>query len=245
MLHSITQNVILVTGGAKGIGKGICQYLSNKNNIVIAIDIDIDAGHQLVADNPKIRFWPADVTNKDDLTTIINEITLQFGQLNGLVNNAAIANPYNTPLDLLPIDEWQRIIDVNLTAPLMVTQQCLSLLKASHGSVVNIASTRALQSEVNTEAYSATKGGIVSLTHALAVSLGPEIKVNCVSPGWINATNDTLSQSDHQQHLIGRVGNTDDIAEVIELLICTQSGFITGQNFVIDGGMTKKMIYAE
>ncbi|MEC6881397.1 SDR family oxidoreductase [Photobacterium piscicola] len=96
------------------------------------------------------------------------------------------------------------------------------------GSVVNIASTRALQSEENTEAYSATKGGIVSLTHALAVSLGPEIKVNCVSPGWINATNDTLSQSDHQQHISERVGNTDDIAEVIEILMCTQSGFITG-----------------
>ncbi|KJG11690.1 short-chain dehydrogenase [Photobacterium kishitanii] len=245
MSYSIVQNVILVTGGAKGIGKGICQYLSKKNNIVIAVDIDIDAGHQLVADNPKIRFWPADVTNKNEMTAIINEVTLQFGRLNGLINNAAIANPYNTPLASLPLDEWQRIIDINLTAPLMITQQCLPLLKISHGNVINIASTRALQSEANTEAYSATKGGIVSLTHALAVSLGPEIKVNCISPGWINSSNEILNSADHQQHLVGRVGNTDDIAEMIEFLVCSQSGFITGQNFVIDGGMTKKMIYTE
>lgn len=245
MSYSIVQNVILVTGGAKGIGKGICQYLSEKNNIVIAVDIDIDAGHQLVADNPKIRFWPADVTNKNEMTAIINEITLQFGRLNGLINNAAISDPYNTPLASLPLDEWQRIIDINLTAPLMITQQCLPLLKISHGNVINIASTRALQSEVNTEAYSATKGGIVSLTHALAVSLGPEIKVNCISPGWINSSNEILNSEDHQQHLVGRVGNTDDIAEMIEFLVCSQSGFITGQNFVIDGGMTKKMIYTE
>ncbi|SMY31944.1 Cyclopentanol dehydrogenase [Photobacterium malacitanum] len=245
MSHSIVQNVILVTGGAKGIGKGICQYLSKKNNIVIAIDIDIDAGHQLVADNPKIRFWPADVTNRKDITAIVNEITLQFGRLDGLINNAAIANPYNTPLDSLSLDEWQRIIDINLTAPLMITQQCLPLLKISKGNVVNISSTRALQSEANTEAYSATKGGIVSLTHALAVSLGPEIKVNCISPGWINSSNEILNSTDHQQHLVGRVGHTDDIAEMVEFLICNQSGFITGQNFVIDGGMTKKMIYTE
>ncbi|PSW61966.1 short-chain dehydrogenase [Photobacterium kishitanii] len=245
MSYSIVQNVILVTGGAKGIGKGICQYLSKKNNIVIAVDIDIDAGHQLVADNPKIRFWPADVTNKNEMTAIINEITLQFGRLNGLINNAAISDPYNTPLASLPLDEWQRIIDINLTAPLMITQQCLPLLKISHGNVINIASTRALQSEANTEAYSATKGGIVSLTHALAVSLGPEIKVNCISPGWINSSNEILNSEDHQQHLVGRVGNTDDIAEMIEFLVCSQSGFITGQNFVIDGGMTKKMIYTE
>lgn len=241
----MSQNIILITGGAKGIGKGICQYLSKKNNIVIAIDIDIDAGNQLVADNPKIRFWPADVTNRNDMAAIINKITLQFGRLNGLINNAAIANPYNTPLDSLSINEWQRIIDINLTAPLMITQQCLPLLKISHGNVINIASTRALQSEANTEAYSATKGGIVSLTHALAVSLGPEIKVNCISPEWINSSNEALNSADHQQHLVGRVGNTDDIAEMIEFLVCSQSGFITGQNFVIDGGMTKKMIYTE
>ncbi|SMY15511.1 SDR family oxidoreductase [Photobacterium aquimaris] len=245
MSHSIVQNVILVTGGAKGIGKGICQYLSKKNNIVIAIDIDIDSGYQLVADNPKIRFWPADVTNRKDITAIVNEITLQFGRLDGLINNAAIANPYNTPLDSLSLDEWQRIIDINLTAPLMITQQCLPLLKISKGNVVNISSTRALQSEANTEGYSATKGGIVSLTHALAVSLGPEIKVNCISPGWINSSNEILNSTDHQQHLVGRVGHTDDIAEMVEFLICNQSGFITGQNFVIDGGMTKKMIYTE
>jgi NAD(P)-dependent dehydrogenase (short-subunit alcohol dehydrogenase family) len=121
------------------------------------------------------------------------------------------------------------------------------------GSIVNIASTRALQSEANTEAYSASKGGVVALTHALAVSLGPDIRVNCISPGWI-AVDDwkksarrkqpVLRPEDHAQHPVGRVGHPEDIAALAAYLISSKASFITGQNFVVDGGMTKKMIYA-
>ncbi|MBU0910682.1 MAG: SDR family oxidoreductase, partial [Proteobacteria bacterium] len=127
-------------------------------------------------------------------------------------------------------------------------------LRLAHGNIINIASTRALQSEAHTEAYSASKGGLVALTHALAVSLGPAIRVNCISPGWIEVGKwrknksrhpPALSAQDHQQHPAGRVGTPHDIAAMVAFLISGEAGFITGQNFVIDGGMTRKMIYAE
>lgn len=238
-------SVVLVTGGAKGIGKGICDYLSNKNMIVVAVDIDEDAGFELVAANPKIRFKQADVTSESEMAAVIHEIHEQFGRIDGVVNNAAIANPYNTPLEDLDIYDWNKVISVNLTAPMIVTKLCLPMLRTNHGAVVNIASTCAVQSEPNTEAYCASKGGVVSLTHAMATSVGPDVRINCVSPGWIDTTNEELRAIDHSQHPAGRVGNVEDIAAMVFFLLSKESGFVTGQNFVIDGGMTKKMIYAE
>jgi NAD(P)-dependent dehydrogenase (short-subunit alcohol dehydrogenase family) len=116
---------------------------------------------------------------------------------------------------------------------------------------VNIASTRALQSEPHTEAYAAAKGGVVALTHALAMSLGPELRVNCISPGWIDvrdlqsdAVPEALRPEDHAQHPVGRVGHAGDVASLTAYLLGPGAGFITGQNFVVDGGMTRKMMYA-
>ncbi|WP_299018695.1 SDR family oxidoreductase [uncultured Photobacterium sp.] len=238
-------SVVLVTGGAKGIGKGICEHLSDKGTIVVAVDIDEEAGYELVATNPTIRFRQADVTNESEMDAIIREIHDQFGRLDGLVNNAAIANPYNTPFEELELYEWNKVIAVNLTAPLIVTKLCMPMLKANRGAVVNIASTRAIQSEPNTEAYSASKGGLLSLTHALATSVGPHVRVNCISPGWIDTRNDELRLIDHHQHLTGKVGSVGDIASMVNFLLSNDAGFVTGQNFTIDGGMTKKMIYAE
>ncbi len=243
-VDSSSNKVVIVTGGANGIGKGICKYLTQKNITVVALDINEQAGFDLVNEEPRIRFRLADVTQISDIQKTLDWVTTQFGRLDGLVNNAAIANPYNTPLHQLPLDEWHRILNVNLTSPLVMSQQCLPLLTESKGHIINMSSTRYLQSEANTEAYAASKGGIVSLTHALSVSLAPDIKVNCISPGWIHTDTGELRDIDHQQHLSGRVGNVDDIAEMVAFLLNSQ-GFITGQNFVIDGGMTKKMIYSE
>ncbi|MGF1717882.1 SDR family oxidoreductase [Photobacterium chitinilyticum] len=238
-------NVILVTGGAKGIGRGICELLASNEATVVAVDIDEDAGFELVAHDPRIRFRRADVTSESEISAVITEIQAQFGRLDGLVNNAAIATPYNAPVESLELHDWNRIIAVNLTAPLLVAKLCLPLLKESKGSIVNISSTRAAQSEPNTEAYSASKGGLVSLSHALAASLGPNIRVNCVSPGWIDTSNEELRAVDHAQHLTGRVGQANDVASMIKYLLSTDASFITGQNFTVDGGITKKMIYAE
>ena len=238
----MNKRVVLITGGAKGIGRGIAEYLS-QDMTVIAVDIDEDAGHQLVSDNPLIRFKSVDVTSEQQLEALVVEIKSQHGRLDAVINNAAIADPYNPPLEELDIHHWNRVIAVNLTAPMLVTKLCLPLLKQNHGRVINIASTRALQSEQNTEAYSASKGGIVALTHSLAVSLGPEITVNCISPGWIDVIGEPLADYDHQQHLVGRVGKVEDIASLVAYLLSEHAGFITGQNFVVDGGMTKKMIY--
>ncbi|MDQ3233009.1 MAG: SDR family oxidoreductase, partial [Pseudobdellovibrionaceae bacterium] len=151
----------------------------------------------------------------------------------------------------LSLKEWREILDTNLTSYFLFAKLCVESLKASHGCIVNIASTRALQSEADTEAYATSKGGIVALTHALAISLGPDVRVNCISPGWIDTRDastkkqEPLKPSDHQQHPAGRVGEPEDVAEFVHWLVDQQKGFITGQNFILDGGMTRKMIYEE
>jgi NAD(P)-dependent dehydrogenase (short-subunit alcohol dehydrogenase family) len=153
----------------------------------------------------------------------------------------------NKPLGKLALDEWRRVIDVNLTAAFLFARAAEMPLRAHKGAIVLIASSRALMSEANTEAYSASKGGLVALTHALAISLGPDVRVNCISPGWI-MTGDyaRLKRRDHAQHPAGRVGKPQDIAEMVTFLVETErSGFVTGANFVVDGGMTRKMIYVE
>jgi NAD(P)-dependent dehydrogenase (short-subunit alcohol dehydrogenase family) len=135
------------------------------------------------------------------------------------------------------------LIGVNLSGAFLAAKYCAPHLRRARGAIVNIASTRALQSEPDTEAYAASKGGLVALTHALAISLGPEVRVNCVSPGWI--AKGKLRRKDHAQHPVGRAGRPEDVAALVDFLLSDESGFVTGQNFVIDGGMTRKMIYLE
>ena len=158
-----------------------------------------------------------------------------------MINNAGIADPSGTPVEKLALKDWNRKIAVNLTGVFLMTKHCTPHLRRARGAIVNIASTRALQSEPHTEAYAAAKGGVVALTHALAMSLGPRIRVNCISPGWIAKTK--LSKRDHAQHPVGRAGRPEDIGALIAYLISDEAGFVTGQNFVVDGGMTRKMIY--
>ncbi len=169
----------------------------------------------------------------------------RFGRLDALVSNAGIM--IRKPLRRLSLDEWYRVIDTNLTAMYLFARAAEKPLRKARGAIVAIASTRALMSEPDTESYSASKGGIVALTHALAISLGPDVRVNCVSPGWI-ATRDysALRRKDHIQHPAGRVGKPQDVAEIVAwLLDGERSGFVTGADFVVDGGMTRKMIYEE
>lgn len=249
-----TERVALITGGARGIGRGIVQYLAHQGWRVAFCDSDREVGEALARSaEGEIRFVAADVARESDVKRLIQTALKWGGRLDAVINNAGIANPETGPIEELSLKDWQRRLDVNLTGPFLVTKHAVPALRESRGAIVNMASTRALQSEPDTEAYAATKGGVVALTHALAVSLGPEIRVNCVSPGWIDTRahqGDSdgvppLTQTDHGQHPAGRVGMPDDIAALVEYLISPKAGFITGQNIVADGGMVRKMIYEE
>lgn len=249
-----TQRVALVTGGAKGIGRGIVLHLAASGWKVVFCDTDQVAGEQLVESTDHgLCFLPGDVASEQDVARVIADTVSWAGQLDAVINNAALADPHTGPVEALSLEQWQRRLDVNLTGPFLVAKHAVPHLRKTKGAIVNMASTRALQSEPDTEAYAATKGGMVALTHALAVSLGPEIRVNCISPGWIDTrawqgtpeAGAPLANTDHQQHPAGRVGVPEDIASLVAYLISPQASFITGQNVVVDGGMVRKMIYEE
>jgi NAD(P)-dependent dehydrogenase (short-subunit alcohol dehydrogenase family) len=158
----------------------------------------------------------------------------------GLVNNAAQMQHGQR----LAWQDFEAMLRVNLTAPYALSDHLFSRLKTTQGAIVNIASTRAHMSEPQTEGYSASKGGLLALTHAHAASFAPHVRVNTISPGWIAPAEETQSEADHAQHWSGRVGMPEDIAQMCAYLLGPKAGFITGAEFVIDGGMTRKMIYA-
>jgi len=226
------QKTVLVTGGARGIGHGTAALLASRGYNVAVADLDGETA---------LPFFRCDVSREPSVKSCVRAVLRRFGRLDALINNAGIADPSGRPVERLPLAEWNRKIAVNLTGVYLMTKHCTPHLRKTGGAIVNIASTRALQSEPNTEAYAATKGGVVALTHALAVSLGPRVRVNCISPGWIAKA--PLSRKDHAQHPVGRAGRAEDIGEIIAFLISDAAGFVTGQNFVVDGGMTRKMIY--
>jgi NAD(P)-dependent dehydrogenase (short-subunit alcohol dehydrogenase family) len=237
--------VALITGAAHGIGRATArQLLDDGWNIgavdTSAADLARAFGKQLRRVLPIAGDIGDEATAKRAVTVTIE----RFGQLDGVVSNAGIM--IRKPIRQLTIAEWRRVLDVNLTAAFLLAKAAERPLRQTKGAFVSIASTRAAMSEPDTEAYSASKGGLVALTHALAMSLAP-VRVNCVSPGWIATRDyDKLRRKDHAQHPVGRVGRPEDIAEIVAwLLDGERSGFVTGANFTADGGMTKKMMYVE
>jgi NAD(P)-dependent dehydrogenase (short-subunit alcohol dehydrogenase family) len=250
---SLTGKSALVTGGGQGLGKAIALKLLESGMRVAIAEADAEAGGETAAEfkaKGEILFVETDVGREADVKRAVELTEARFGGLDAVVNNAGIN--IVKPLAELTLDEWHHVIDTNLTSVLLFAKYAAPALKAREGAIVNMASTRALMSEPNTESYSASKGGIVALTHALAVSLAPDIRVNCISPGWIDVSGwkksskrkpAKLRKEDHAQHLVGRVGRPEDIASLVAYLIEPDAGFITGANFVVDGGMTRKMIY--
>jgi NAD(P)-dependent dehydrogenase (short-subunit alcohol dehydrogenase family) len=256
MKQSDQKPVALVTGGAQGIGLGITKHLLTQGWQVAIADINEAAGHAaqetLAQFHDSVLFVPGDVSQEGDVERYVQAAIGQFGHLNGLINNAGIANPYSSPVEDLSLADWNRWIGTNLTGCFLMAKYTVPHLRPTKGAIVNISSVRALQSEPHSEAYAASKGGIVALTHALAVSLGPAIRVNCISPGWIDVSaykhpprEANLSPIDHEQHPVGRVGQAQDIADMAQYLLSNRAGFITGQNIVVDGGMGRRMIYDE
>jgi len=245
--------VFLVTGGGRGIGRAIARRLVAEGARVCIVDRDRHAGSDAAREyGAPLCYVHADVAREPEVRRAVTSCVRWAKRLDGVVNNAAIAGAHTGPIEDLTLAAWRRYLDCNLTGAMLFAKHAIRHLRTTRGAIVNLASTRALQSERDGEAYAATKGGIVALSHALSISLGPAIRVNCISPGWI-ATDELaprdqrrapkLSRADHAQHPVGRVGQPDDVAGLCAWLLSDEAGFVTGQNFVIDGGMTRKMIY--
>lgn len=249
----MSQPVVVITGGAQGIGKAMARSFLIENYAVVIADTDAGAGAETLKEFTPlgtIRFVHADVSREDDVIRLTADTVSALGGITVLVNNAAIGR--TMPVTELALEDWNRVIGVNLTGPFLCAKHMAPQLRQRRGAIINIASTRAFMSEPGTEAYSASKGGIVALTHALAASLAPEVRVNSISPGWIETgawqkqgapKHPSLTEADHRQHWAGRVGEPEDIANLAVYLASARAGFITGSNFTVDGGMTRKMIY--
>jgi NAD(P)-dependent dehydrogenase (short-subunit alcohol dehydrogenase family) len=238
--------VALVTGGANGIGRAIALHLIAAGWRLGVVDLPgsgLRRSFSVRARN--LVLVEGDVRHEETAVKTVAALIERFGRLDGLVSNAGTM--IRKPLRRLTPAEWHRVIDTNLTATFLFARAAEKELRKAHGAIVTIASTRALMSEPDTESYAASKGGLVALSHALAVSLGPAVRVNCVSPGWIETKNyAALRRKDHAQHPAGRVGRPADIAEIVAFLLDSErSGFVTGANFIVDGGITRKMIYQE
>lgn len=252
----------IITGSAHGIGRGIARHLLDKGWKVFALDRD-GAGLDALAREQgeasgRLHVMTADTGSEADIEHALRHIGSLVDRLDGLVCNAGIM--IRKPLATLSLAEWNRVLGVNLTGPFLLARAAASLLSrpapgppapgnlardaSARGAIVTIGSTRAHMSEPDTESYSASKGGLLALTHALAVSLGPAIRVNCISPGWIDVAGDALRDEDHAQHPAGRVGTVEDVASLAAWLLGPESGFVTGAEFIVDGGMTRRMLYA-
>lgn len=235
----------VITGGSGGIGRFIAEkFVASGVSIMIA-DIDIKRGKETAAALSKrglAVFINCDISKEAQVKKLVREAKTRFGKIDIIVNNAGFGDW--RAMEKRPMKAWDRVLAVNLTAQYMLVRQALSCLNVG-GSVINISSTRALMSEPGSEPYAASKAGILGLTHSLAASLAPKrIRVNAISPGWINVSGYKETKRDREQHFVKRVGRGEDIAEACAFLADGEkSGFITGQNLVIDGGMTRKMIY--
>lgn len=219
--------VIVVTGGAQGIGK------------CIADEFRKEGAHVCVIDKQKGEDFVGDISKKEVLEAFANEVIGRYGHVDYIVNNAI---PIMRGINECSYEDFQYAMNVGVTAPFYLVKLLKDYLGAG-ACVVNISSSRDRMSMPQTESYTAAKGGIAALTHALAVSLGGVARVNSVSPGWIDTAYTVYEGPDAIQQPVGRVGNPLDIAHTVLFLCSDKAGFITGENICIDGGMTKQMIY--
>lgn len=240
---------VFVTGGAEGIGRAIVEAFCKDGHQVAFCDINAVSGQQTARDTGAI-FHSVDVSDKEALESCMQQILDEWKDIDILINNVGISK--FSSITETSVKDFDKILSVNLR-PVFITSRLLAIHRKTqsdsnpYGRIINICSTRYLMSEPGSEGYAASKGGIYSLTHALALSLSEwNITVNSIAPGWIQ-THDyaQLQPEDHSQHPSRRVGKPEDIARMCLFLCEENNDFINGENITIDGGMTKKMIYIE
>lgn len=222
-----TGKVAVITGGANGIGKCIAEEF--KKNGAVVVVIDKQPGEHFVGD----------IADKSVLETFAENVIKKYGHVDYLINNAL---PLMRGIDECSYEEFQYALSVGVAAPFYLAKLFIPHFN-SGGSIINISSSRDRMSQPQTESYTAAKGGIFALTHALAISLAGKVRVNSISPGWIDTAYHVYDGADAVQQPVGRVGNPLDIANMVLFLCSDKAGFITGENICIDGGMTKLMIY--
>ena len=219
--------VVVITGGASGIGKCIAEEFRKAGAAVCVID------------KAEGEHYVGDISRKEVLEAFAEEVIAKYGQVDILVNNAL---PIMRGIETCSYEEFQYALAVGVTAPFYLSKLFAPYMPAG-SSIINISSSRDRMSQPQTESYTAAKGGIAALTHALAVSLAGKVRVNSISPGWIDTAYTVYEGPDAYQQPAGRVGNPMDIANMVLFLASDKAGFITGENICIDGGQTKLMIY--
>ncbi len=228
--------VALITGAARGIGAAVAARLAQDGWRTVVADLT-------PAPQAPHRAVQADVSDEAAVAALVQGIAAEEGRLDGLVCNAGFM--LRKPLAALSLAEWNAVLATNLTSTFLLVRAAEAMLRSGQGAVVTMASTRAHTSEPDTESYSASKGGLLALTHALAASLGPDVRVNAVSPGWIHTKGADPTPEEHRFHPAGRVGRPQDVAGLVAWLLGPEAGFVTGAEFRTDGGVTRKMIYPE
>ena len=219
--------IVVVTGGAQGIGRAICEAFSAQGAAVCIIDVLANS------------YFVGDIADEDTLKAFRAKVLAEHGGVDYLINNACLSRG---GLKTCSYEDFNHILRVGVSAPFLLSQLFMAHFKPG-ASIVNISSTRHLMSQADTESYTAAKGGITALTHAMAVTLAGRARVNCISPGWIDTTGSEFSGADASQHPAGRVGVPQDIVNAVLFLCDPNNSFITGQNLTVDGGMSKLMVY--
>ncbi|WP_150271900.1 SDR family NAD(P)-dependent oxidoreductase [Paenibacillus tepidiphilus] len=242
---------VIVTGAGHGIGRAVAAAYAAEGAKVVIAEVNEEAGRkaaeEISRDGGTAEFVHCDVSDEEQIIRMVKFAAERFGHVDILINNAGVANAHTAGFYELTADAWDQVMNTNARGMFLTTREAAKLMRGNPhgGAVINISSTRAYMSEPDTEAYAASKGAIAALTHAMAVTLGPDkITVNCISPGWIE-TGDygQLREIDHKQHPSRRVGKPEDIARACLYLTAPGNDFVTGSQLVIDGGMTRKMIY--
>jgi NAD(P)-dependent dehydrogenase (short-subunit alcohol dehydrogenase family) len=218
---------VVVTGGASGIGKTICDEFKKYGANVCVID------------KQENNYFTGDIADENTLRLFAHKVIDDYNSIDYLINNAMLSKG---GIFDCSYDDFNYVLRVGVTAPFMLSKLFMNHFNQG-GCIVNISSTRAYMSQPNTESYTSAKGAISALTHSLAISLSGRVRVNSISPGWIDTNFTVYEGPDANQHPVKRVGNPLDIANMVLYLCSDKAGFITGQDFCIDGGMTKQMIY--